>query len=391
MVVKEEMIDPVKDKLLLACVKGRWHPTALEEARLIVREHEVDWDDFCAQVSKHGVAPLVYHTLRDDGTILPPWVKEKLQAKYYRSAVDNTLLYQELGEILHAFNEARVPVILLKGAALAKEVYGNISLRPMADIDFLLREEHMSRAQELLAQQGYAVLDGVQPHLRHGTFSKRDGARPVHIELHWHIISSPYYRRSIPEEWLWQDPIELTVGDASALRLSPQAAIFHACLHMLDHIGIRGSLLYWLCDIVEISHRHDIDWAALADTAAQFKIILPVRAILQETRELLDLPISDHFLQRMLARRVGFLERKAYQFCLSPTRSSASKTFFDFFAVEGLKAKFRFLFSRIFPDRDYMIARYSIRDPWLVPLYYPYMIGRAVLDSLRAVAQSHRR
>jgi len=390
MVRKREKIDPAKDRLLLACVKGRWDPRALEEARQIVHENDVDWDDFWAQASSHSVAPLIYHTLRDDSTILPVWAKEKLQSAYYQSARHNTLLYEELGEIVHAFNDARVPVILLKGAALAKEVYGNIALRPMGDLDILVKREDMARAGELFLRRGYLVRDHAHSYLRHATFTRGNSHWATHIEPHWHIVSSAYYRRSIPAEWLWQDPVELTIGDVTALRLSPQAAIFHACLHMLDHIGIKDSLLFWLCDIVEISRRHDIDWDTLADRAVQFKIVLPVRSILQESRKLLNLRIPDHVLQRMLAHRTGFLEKKAHQFCLSPVRSSASKAFYDFFAVEGLPTKFRLLFSRLLPDRDYMIARYSIRNPRLVPLYYPYMIGQAVLDSFKTLARSRR-
>jgi hypothetical protein len=381
------MIDPARDWLLLACVKGRWHPKALEEARQIVHERDVDWDNFCAQVAKHSVAPLIHHTLRDDHTILPTWVKEKLQAAYYQSARRNTLIYQELGQIVHAFNEAQIPVILLKGVALATAAYGNVALRPMADIDIMVRTEDMRRAEELFLEHGYEARNHAHSYLRHATFTRESNGWSAHIEVHRHIVSSAYYRRSITEEWLWKDSVELTMEDNSALMLSPEATILHSCLHMVDHIATEGTLL-WLWDIVELSQCHDIDWDTLVGRAAQFKITLPVRSILRETKELFDLPIPDHVLQRMLACQPGFLEKKAYKSCLSPARSSTSKTFLDFFAVGGLVTKFRLLFSRLFPSRDYMMARYSIRNPRLVPVYYPYMIARAVLDSLRALGHS---
>ncbi len=385
MVTQTGMIDPARDRLLLACARGRWDPQALEEARQIVHENEVDWHDFSAQASSHSVAPLIYHTLRDDDTILPTWVKEKLRGAYYQSAVYNALLYQALGEIMHAFNEARIPLVLLKGAALAKEVYGNIALRPMSDIDILLRQGDMYTVEELLVQQGYQIHTEGDSYPRHATFSERKSGWANHIEAHRHIISSIYYRRTIPEEWLWEHAVEVTMGDARALRLSPEAAIIHSCLHMLDHIYTKGTLL-WLCDIVEISQRHDVDWATLADAATRFKIALPVRSVLQESRELLNLSISEDVIERVLTLPAGFLERKAYQFCLSPGRTKASKTLFDLFAVEGISAKLEFLFSRPFLSREYMMVRYPIRNPRLVPLYYPFMIGRAVLDGFKALA-----
>lgn len=71
---------------------------------------------------------------RDEHGILPARVKQKLREDYYLSAVRNTLLYQELAKILATFNDAGLPVIVLKGAALAQEMYGNIALHPMTDI-----------------------------------------------------------------------------------------------------------------------------------------------------------------------------------------------------------------------------------------------------------------
>ena len=381
------MLDSTRDRLLLACAKGRWHPKALEEARQIVCERDVDWDNFHARVAKHSMAPLIFHTLKDDEGILPSWVMEKLQSAYYHSARRNTLLYQELDHIVLAFNEAQIPVILLKGVALATAAYGNVALRPMADIDIMVRREDMRRAERLFLEHGYEVRDHAHSYLRHATFTRESNGWSGHIEVHRHIVSSAYYRKAIPEEWLWKHSIEVTIEGNSVLVLSPEAAILHTCLHMLDHIAAEGTLL-WLCDIVEIARCHEIDWDALVGRAAEFKITLPVRSILRETKELFDLPMPDDVLQRMFAYQSGFLEKKAYESCLSPTRSSASKTLLDFFAGEGLGARFGLLLPRLFPSRNYMMARYSIRNPRLVPVYYPYMIARAVLDGLRALGHS---
>ncbi len=380
------MIDPSKHRLLLACVKARWDLTQLDEARRIVHECAVDWDEFLHQAARHAVAPLIHDALKEEDAILPDHVKEKLATAYYHTALHNTLLYERLAKIVDAFNRAEVPVILLKGAALAQQVYGNVALRPMSDLDFLVRKEKMSRAERLLVELGYEVRDHAHPYLRHATFAGESNGTRAHIEVHRHIVSSAYYRRTIPDEWLWQHASESAIGDVTALMLSPERAIAHSCLHLLDHVGTAGTLL-WLCDIREISQRREINWETLADKLIQFKIALPAGSMLFACSRLLDLPLSDHVRQRLLTHQPGFLEKKAYQFCLSPARSSASKTFFDFLAVEGISARVQYLRSRLLPDRDYMMARYSIRHPWLVPLYYLRLIAQAAFDSLRAVTQ----
>ena len=378
------MIERDTDRLLLVCIKARYESEALDEARRIVREGQVNWERFLQQAAKHAVAPLIYDTVRDDSEPLPPWVREKLRRAYYQAAARNTLFYEELAAIVRTFNQANIPIILLKGAALAQGTYRNLALRPMSDLDLLVTSELMLGAEELLTQRGYTVLDGAESYLRHMTFEHPNSNAGTHVEIHSHIVSSPYYRRAIPEEWLWRDPAELLVDGVPALTLSPQASIVHSCLHFLDHIGTRGSLL-WLCDIAEVARDIDLDWDSLAHTLGEFEIALPVRSVLLECQELLGLPIPADPWRQLLSYRPGIVENKAYQFCLSPRRSTASKTFFDFLTTDGLRARTRLLSSRLLPSSEYMIKRYSIRNPRLVPLYYPRMILGAALDAFRAL------
>ena len=112
------MIEWDIDSLLLCCVRARYDTEALDEARQIVRADEVGWDQFLRQALVHAVAPLVYDTLRDEREILPRWVREELRTTYYQTAAQNALRFQELAGIVQAFNEAAIPVIVLKGTAL---------------------------------------------------------------------------------------------------------------------------------------------------------------------------------------------------------------------------------------------------------------------------------
>ena len=198
------MIDPSRDRLLLACLQARRDPAQLDLARRIAGQSHVDWDGFVAQATECAVAPLLYDTLNDDTTILPPHVKEQLREAYYGSAVRNSLIHEVLEQTISTLNESGIPVILLKGSALAYAAYGNIALRPMGDIDLLVRTDMMSRMEELLAQQGYVVQHSAGPLSRHATYTWTGRGTTLQIEAHQHIVSSPYYRKSIPEEWLWQ-------------------------------------------------------------------------------------------------------------------------------------------------------------------------------------------
>ena len=201
------MIEWDIDKLLLSCVRARYHDDELEEAGRLVRDGAIDWDQFLRQARLHNIAPLVYDTLRDESTILPPWVSDALRASYYWTARHNALLYEELAALVRAFDEAEIPLILLKGAALAQGTYGNVALRPMGDLDLLVRSDAMAKAEALLSLRGYLVLNGSDSHLRHMTVRHPHSSSGAHVEVHRHVVSSPYYRTAIAEEWLWWDPV----------------------------------------------------------------------------------------------------------------------------------------------------------------------------------------
>ena len=111
------MIERDIDRLLLVSVKARCDKEALDEARRIVRDGQVNWERFLQQAAMHAVAPLIYDTLRDDSDPLPPWVKQELRTAYYQTAARNMLFYEELAAIIRTFNQASIPLILLKGAA----------------------------------------------------------------------------------------------------------------------------------------------------------------------------------------------------------------------------------------------------------------------------------
>ena len=115
-----------------------------------------------------------------------------------------------------------------------------------------------------------------------------------------------------------------------------------------------------------------------------------MRSLLLTCRETLGVSPPDRIMDGLLAARPGFVEKKAYQFCLSGSRSTASKTVFDFLASQGLGARARLLSARLFPPRAYIMARYRVRSPALLPYYYMRMIVDAVFDGFRALRPADR-
>ena len=90
------------------------------------------------------VGPLLYWHFKNV-TCWPPGIPKEtaaaLMGQYYATLGQNTLLFQELEKILEAFEQAEIPVVLLKGAVFLYEhqeidqtVYPHFALRPMSDL-----------------------------------------------------------------------------------------------------------------------------------------------------------------------------------------------------------------------------------------------------------------
>jgi hypothetical protein len=146
-------------RLLLACAKANLSVEELERIAQELSRPDLDWNYLTAAACAHGVAPLIYHNLqRSRATrVLPPRPTETLRKSYYGNAARNSFLYGELRNVLNAFRDKRIEVIVLKGAALAETVYPNRALRPMSDIDLLVRKEKLTQVEATLLDMGYVL------------------------------------------------------------------------------------------------------------------------------------------------------------------------------------------------------------------------------------------
>ena len=73
----------------------------------------------------------------------------------YTQLAKTTLQLAHVSELLELFQQAGLPLILLKGISLLERVYPAAEQRPMQDIDVLVRRTDFERVAALLQAQGY--------------------------------------------------------------------------------------------------------------------------------------------------------------------------------------------------------------------------------------------
>jgi hypothetical protein len=150
-----------------------------------------EWWLASAVATMHGIAPLL--SFRPWHSAPPGW-QPFLQAQRDHTAARHLRLIALLEQIDQQARRAGLVVQALKGAALHQLQIYTPGMRPMADIDLLIRPSDLERASQLVQLLGYRVLYDSR---RERTFAPPQAAtfnplgehrdNPVKIELHTRI------------------------------------------------------------------------------------------------------------------------------------------------------------------------------------------------------------
>lgn len=109
-------------------------------------------------------------------------------------------------DLLRIFREAEVDAVVLKGSAIAQDIYGNINSRVSCDLDILVKELDVERVDTILLGNGYVRHD-TEPlaflkYRRHHTvYLSQDSRYKLPIEIHWNFSIPGFFRLTSEEIW----------------------------------------------------------------------------------------------------------------------------------------------------------------------------------------------
>ena len=266
------------DELLLYCL------SVVQEESGETRLKELsssDWDVLIEKSCWHGIAPLLYYRLITfhPSTPVPASALEKLQLVYLQSSARNMHLYQELGKILERLRHDSIQVIALKGVHVAAAVYQNIALRPMEDIDLLVKQTDLLRVQEILVKQGYISskeessgfclgLGSAQVHLP--MYRKGDS---LVVEIHFNIVGPPFSLQ-LDVEKLWGRAQMSSLQGIEVLTLCPEDLLIHLCMHFSFHHGFDNGIrpLFDISQTIQ-HYERELDWEQVLNRSKEWGVV----------------------------------------------------------------------------------------------------------------------
>lgn len=387
--VDEALLALSPENPLIGCLRGRWQPAAPEIAQCGMPDAAAEWELWARTAVRSGVAPLLLATLRYQPAV-PEALKDALQATYTWHLRHNTRTLRELARALDTLHREGIPTLLLKGAALGIAVYGNVGLRPMGDIDLLVRREDAARALALLEGLGYAS-SGAETRpgatlAYENEVALRHTAKPdlAPVELHWGLLDSPHYQSALDMPWFWETAQPIAFEGVSTLILGPEAQLLHLCAHlMLHHAGASGNLL-WYHDIAEVlvAYRDALDWSALFAAAGAGDLVLPLQRVLPVVWDCWQIAPPAGVRGRLAALQPSAIEVQLYAQLTTPARPVAQRFFTDLASMPGWRQRWAYAWENIFPAPAYIRDRYHVAHPLLLPFAYLWRWVRGLLSLL---------
>ncbi|RMF02595.1 MAG: hypothetical protein D6768_07875, partial [Chloroflexi bacterium] len=227
-------------QLLTLCARTHLHP-ADAEALARCAAQITDWSNVAARAEAQGLGPLLARHLQTAGVAPPKAIRRQLQALTVRHCHAFAVRMRALAQILAAFEQAGIPVRVLKGAALAHLIYPAPGLRSMRDLDLLVSPADARRAQTLLAQLGFTAPlppPGAPLPDKHLTPATRaDAGLTVTVELHTNLFHA-FERASFTLADACGPPLVFSVNGVAAQTLGPEDMLWHLCRHIAYHASI---------------------------------------------------------------------------------------------------------------------------------------------------------
>lgn len=243
-------------------------------------------------------------------------------------------------EVVGEFSAAGIPVLLLKGPAVARWLYDDGAPRPYVDSDLLIPTEEWVTAEALLPTLGYAPVmtqrDLPEPFHADLWRRERDG---IELDLH-RTLPGVGVSSSGAWEVLGADTETIVVAGTEVATLGLRARALHLALHAAYPRKTKA-----LEDLERGLARIDRrQWAAARDLARRLDALPAFAAGLRqlpegrELAELLRLPSNESV-------EVALKAVMAPPLAISLSRLAAT---------DGLQAKLAFLGRKVLPTRRYM-------------------------------------
>ena len=317
---------------------------------------------------EHGVVPLVYRAAR-----LP-----QLRDLAIRAAGVEPQRLADLQEVLSALTENGIEALVLKGSALAYQLYDTPELRPRGDTDLLIALEALEGTRQVLSHLGFREVPGSGD--EHGVRQALFTRGPHTYDVHWSVANAALVQGVLAYEELRARSVALPAISPHARGLSDIDALLLACVHRAAHHHDSDRLI-WLCDIALLRDR------LTAEEHRRFWQVAAERRIISLCERAIEL--ADEWMSRPRRHRaedyLAEIDRNEPSRVLMNRRITRGRVLAANLRAMPWRSRARRMWQLAFPPPSFMKASFRTRSRLALPWLYVYRGARGIARLLRRV------
>jgi len=346
-----------------------------EKIRALVAR-PLDWDYLFSEAAENSLTPLLARNLSVSAAeIVPPDQMKRLTEATRANTARCLILTAELIKIMDLFQSEGIPAIPYKGPVIAAQAYGDVTLREFEDLDIVLRQRDMAKANDIVTSIGYApkfpwiLSPGAAASLVPGEYNYREKSHRMMVELHTEVTLRHF---PVPPDLddLARRLVPVALSGHEVRTFAPEDVLPILCIHGSKDFWERIS---WVADIAELVQAYpQLDWDVVLRRAESWGAQRMLHLGLALAAGLLDASPPEEILSRVRGDRVAasvaseviqrFLRREERRF------DAAGRFRFRRRMVQGVLAGWRYSIRlAVIPaEEDWLMVR--LPRP-LAPLY----------------------
>lgn len=260
----------------------------------------IDWDYLLRAAAENSVVPLLaLHLPVIGGEIFSAEQLQQLKGAARAVGIRALQLSAELIRVTEALRAEKILALPYKGPVIAVQAYGDLALREFEDLDIIVPQEMIARANEVLRGLNYRprypwVFEASS--LVPGEYNYFDPDRLAMVELHTEKTLRHFPVAPILSE-MGKSAATVALGGHDVCTFSIEDTLVLLCIHGSKDFWERIS---WLADVSELLRRQTaLDWNLVWRRAKDLKAERMLSLGLLLAVKVLDAPLPEAILARV--------------------------------------------------------------------------------------------
>ena len=302
------------------------------------------------------------------------------------SSVRELYSMQNLQQTIKIFNDNAIPLLVLKGSALAYSLYQQPYQRIRGDTDILIRQQDKAATDKLLIENNYEKSATVSGSLisHQSTFINNTDSGSHIYDLHWKLSNRNAFAQLFDFDEIYNRRQTMSKMSGNAYRLSNVDALLHAIIHYYGHFPDDRERLIWIYDMHLLCTQLTPDcWKDFLKQCHARKLDPFALKALSLTHSTFNTQLPEPILHTLMHSPIKL--KKIEQRRLDASRWSRIEQFQSDWAALTGRQRCRLIKEYLLPSSDFILAQNQSDNKFLLPYFY---CKRLFQGSIRIIRKS---